>query len=67
MKYFVELPHVKSVELVSSSTDEYKTLCHVEGCESGTTATCNVFCEEHRKTHIFDISTLKGVKRNEGD
>lgn len=66
MKYFVELPNGKSAELVSG-TSEFKSYCHVEGCESDTTATRNVFCEEHRKTHVFDLSTLKGVKRNEGD
>ncbi|PEL95783.1 hypothetical protein CN604_24720 [Bacillus wiedmannii] len=64
MKYCVELPNGKSVEL-ASGTNELKTYCHVEGCETETTATRDVFCEEHRKTHAFNLTTLKGVKRGD--
>lgn len=62
MKYFVDLPNGKSAELVSGTSD-FKTYCHVGSCEADTTATRNVFCELHRKTHVFDLTTLKGVKK----
>lgn len=63
MTYHLVLPDGNRVELVNGNTTEFRTKCHVEGCECDTTATRNVFCEEHRKTHVFDLIKLKGVMK----